>query len=168
MGTSRMGTVVKADAELVWAYAQYKWARIPANALPCCIGHIHSLRPMTYLTEQLACTAYLHGQWPCIFVHVVATIVGVQLNEFYAEYTLDDGSGTIDVYCRKSLPAWHMHRPQVGTGDKYTYNATTRQLDHTSLHFSVGDLVDTLARLYVHSHRGRVLHALAIGACQSD
>ncbi|WFD21614.1 hypothetical protein MEQU1_000269 [Malassezia equina] len=153
-----MGTVVKADAELVWAYAQYKWAQMPEHALPCCIGHIHALRPMTYSTEQLARTVYLQGQWPCMFVHVVATVVGVQRNEFYAEYTLDDGSGTIDVHCRQTLPTWHEHRPGAQARDK-----EPDQLDHSELHFSVGDLVDTLARLHTHSFRGRVLQAVAIG-----
>lgn len=166
MGPAGMGTVVKADAELLWAYAQYRWAHRPEHALPCCIGHIHALRPMRPMTEHLASTVYLHGHWPCIFVHVVATVVGVQLHEFYSEYTLDDGSGTIDVHCRQSLPTWHVHRPTTSYhpsgSSAYAYDVTSR-LDHSVLQFGVGDLVDTLARLYVHAHRGRVLQAIAIG-----
>ena len=35
-----------------------------------------------------------------MFVDVVATVVGVQLRHHYVEYSIDDGSGVIDVMCR--------------------------------------------------------------------
>ena len=83
------------------AGTQLQGAADRAHALVCCVRHALELTPVSASTsEGFVLRFYRHGRWPCMFVDVVATVVGVQLRHHYVEYSIDDGSGVIDVMCR--------------------------------------------------------------------
>ena len=140
----------------------FQWAEDPAHALVCCVRHALELTPVSASTsEGFVLRFYRHGRWPCMFVDVVATVVGVQLRHHYVEYSIDDGSGVIDVMCRGhislSVAEWSHE-----SGIDACYLPPEPTLLHDEQHFALGDVVHVRGRVYEREDRPRALQAVAI------
>lgn len=144
------------------SYTHLQWAEDPAHALVCCVRHTLELMPVSASTpEGFVLQFYQNGQWPCMFVDVVATVVGAQQRYHYVEYSIDDGSGVIDVMCRGHVPIsvadWSSE-----SGIDACYLPPMPTLLHDELHFALGDVVHVRGRVYEREDRPRALQAIAI------
>lgn len=76
------------DPALHAAYYQYQWATDRRNAVTVCVRDVQRLGyAFPSLFEQGVLRVFLHHQWPCIYVTLVATIVAVREQEAAMEYT---------------------------------------------------------------------------------
>lgn len=96
------------------AYELFKWADSPERALVCTVRDVQRLRP-AYPGIDFSTSLYLHGRWPCVYVELVGLVVGISPLERACRYTLDDGTGTIEVYCAGRTPPRAPPAPPAGT-----------------------------------------------------
>ena len=96
------------------AYELFKWADSPERALVCTVRDVLRLRP-AYPGIDFSTSLYLHGRWPCVYVELVGLVVGISPLERACRYTLDDGTGTIEVYCAGRPPPRAPPAPPAGT-----------------------------------------------------
>lgn len=144
--------------------AEFEWAEDAEHALVCCVRHVLELVSVSVSTDEgFVLHMYKHGQWPCLYVDVVATVVGAQLRSSYAEYALDDGSGVVDVFCRGHVAIWTADWHDAGVDACYVRPVPT--LVHDTLHFALGDTVRVRAQVHERDDKLRVLRAVAMGAC---
>lgn len=75
------------DPALETAFAQFRWASDQANAVLCRARDVRRLeRAFPALAEAGTLRLYQHRAWPCVYVTLVATVVGATQREGYSEY----------------------------------------------------------------------------------
>ncbi|PKI83019.1 hypothetical protein MVES_002997 [Malassezia vespertilionis] len=131
------------------AYSEYQSALNPSNAVECIVRHVGELeRAYPALFEQGTIRMYLHRGCYCVHVIVYGILVGMRVKEDELEYTLDDGSGVIDIqYSGAAKP--------VGVFSCYV----PEERKNDAPQFLVGDTIRCVARVYERRH-GRALKAI--------
>ncbi|KAI3625691.1 hypothetical protein CBS9595_001052 [Malassezia furfur] len=146
------------DPALHAAYYHYQWAIDRRNAVTVCVRDVQRLGyAFPSLFEQGVLRVFLHHQWPCIYVTLVATVVAVREQEAAMEYTgmwcadsVDDGSAAMDIQCAQLLKPAQEH----GVYSCYV-RAENESVAVPTL--AVGDVVRITGRVFERRDKSRVV-----------